>query len=293
MTEKAGLEIYVHPLVVVNISDHFTREKCLKKGTARVFGVLLGQQEGRRVEISNSFEMLMGADGIIDPEFLKERQDQFFRVFEKESCEILGWYSTGETTAETDKRIHEQLENYNESPLYLLLNTTPNQKNLKQGEISMSIMESVVKIVDAKPVTSFAKLNYSITTTEIERIAVDHVARDAGGVVSQFAAHCETLHQSIKMLHVRISVLKSYLEAVKAGTLPADQGLLREINSVCQQLPAIESGEFNEAFFTEYNDTLLLTYMAAISKASSATNEMLEKFNATQDRSFRKRGMGF
>jgi len=156
----------------------------------------------------------------------------------------------------------------------------------------MSIMESVVKIVDAKPVTSFNTLPYSITTTEIERIAVDHVARDSGGVVSQFAAHCETLHQSIKMLHLRITILKNYLEAVKAGTLPVDQSVLRDINSVCQQLPAIESGEFNEAFFTEYNDTLLLTYMAAIAKASSATNEMLEKFNTTQDRSFRKRGMG-
>jgi hypothetical protein len=66
----------------------------------------------------------------------------------------------------------------------LLLNTEP-QKNLKQGEISMSIMESVVKIVDAKPVTTFNKLTYSVTTTEIERIAVDHVARDSGGVVSQ------------------------------------------------------------------------------------------------------------
>lgn len=64
------------------------------------------------------------------------------------------------------------------------------------------------------------------------------------------AAHCETLHQSIKMLHIRISILKNYLEAVKAGKLPGDQSLLRDINSVCQQLPAIESGEFNEAFFT-------------------------------------------
>jgi hypothetical protein len=52
------------------------------------------------------------------------------------------------------------------------------------------------------------------------------------------------------MLHIRISILKSYLESVKAGKLPADQSLLRDINSVCQQLPAIESGEFNEAFFT-------------------------------------------
>jgi len=120
---------------------------------------------------------------------------------------------------------------------------------------------------------------------------VDHVAHSTSGVISPFASHAETLHQSIKMLHIRITVLKLYLEAVKAGKFPdPDQNLLREINAVCQQLPAIESGEFNEAFFTEYNDALLLTYMAAITKASSATNELLEKFNATQDRQFRKRG---
>jgi COP9 signalosome complex subunit 6 len=291
MTEqKAGLEIFVHPLVVVNISDHFTREKCIHKNNARVFGVLLGQQEGRRVEISNSFEMLL-VDGQIDPEFMTTRQDQFFRVFEKESCEILGWYSTGAKITDGDIHIHEQLETYNESPLYLLLNNEHIQNTTNQGELALTVFESIVKIVEAKPVTSFNKLTYSIATTEIERIAVDHVAHDTSGVVSQFASHATTLHQSIKMLHVRISVLKQYLEAVKAGKLPADQSLLRDINSVCQQLPAIDSGEFNEAFFTEYNDALLLTYMAAITKASSATNEMLEKFNATQDRQFRKRGM--
>jgi len=286
--EKAGLEIFVHPLVVVNISDHLTREKCINKNP-RVFGVLLGQQEGRRVEISNSFEMLM-MDGQIDREFMATRQDQFFRVFEKESCEILGWYATGANVMDGDIHIHEQLETYNESPLYLLLNNEHKQTT-KQGEVAITVMESVVKIVDAKPITSFNKLSYSIATTEIERIAVDHVAHDTSGVISQFASHAETLHQSIKMLHIRISVLRQYLESVKANKLPADQNLLRDINAVCQQLPAIDSGEFNEAFFTEYNDALLLTYMAAITKASSATNEMLEKFNSTQDRQFRKRGM--
>jgi len=289
MTEKAGVEIFVHPLVVVNISDHFTRERCVNSKNPRVFGVLLGQQEGRHVEISNSFEMLL-VDGQIDPEFMKTRQDQFFRVYEKESCEILGWYSTGTNVMDGDIHIHEQLETYNESPLYLLLNNEKNEKR-QEGEVAISVMESAVRIVDGKPVTTFSKLKYSIATTEIERIAVDRVAQDTAGVISQFAAHAGTLQQSIKMLHVRISVVKNYLEAVKAGKLPVDQGLLRDVNAVCQQLPAIESGEFNEAFFTEYNDALLLTYMAAITKASSATNEMLEKFNATQDRSFRKRGM--
>jgi len=193
-----------------------------------------------------------------------------------------------------DIHIHEQLENYNESPLYVLLNTDSKQTS-KQGDISISVFESVSKIIDGKPVTTFSKLSYSIATTEIERIAVDHVANDTSGVISQFANHASTLHQSIKMLHIRISVLRQYLEAVKSGKLPADQNLLRDINAVIQQLPAISSGEFNEAFFTEYNDALLLTYMAAITKASSTTNEMLEKFNATQDRQFRQmksRGFG-
>jgi COP9 signalosome complex subunit 6 len=287
MAEKAGLEIFVHPLVVINISDHFTRERCVNKNP-RVFGVLLGQQEGRRVEISNSFEMLM-VDGQIDKEFMSTRQDQFFRVFEKESCEILGWYATGTNVMDGDIHIHEQLETYNESPLYLLLNNE--HKQSKNGDIAVTVFESVVKIVDSKPITSFSKLSYAIATTEIERIAVDHVAHSTSGVISQFASHAETLHQSIKMLHIRITVLKLYLEAVKAGKFPdPDQNLLREINAICHQLPAIESGEFNEAFFTEYNDALLLTYMAAMTKASSATNELLEKFNATQDRQFRKRG---
>jgi len=287
MAEKAGLEIFVHPLVVINISDHFTRERCVNKNP-RVFGVLLGQQEGRRVEISNSFEMLM-VDGQIDKEFMSTRQDQFFRVFEKESCEILGWYATGTNVMDGDIHIHEQLETYNESPLYLLLNNE--HKQTKNGDIAVTVFESVVKIVDSKPITSFSKLSYAIATTEIERIAVDHVAHSTSGVISQFASHAETLHQSIKMLHIRITVLKLYLEAVKAGKFPdPDQNLLREINAICHQLPAIESGEFNEAFFTEYNDALLLTYMAAMTKASSATNELLEKFNATQDRQFRKRG---
>jgi len=228
-------------------------------------------------------------DGQIDKDFMSTRQDQFFRVFEKESCEILGWYATGTNVVDGDIHIHEQLETYNESPLYLLLNNE--HKQSKNGDIAVTVFESVVKIVDAKPVTSFSKLSYAIATTEIERIAVDHVAHSTSGVISQFASHAETLHQSIKMLHIRISVLKQFLEGVKAGKFTnPDQNLLREINAICHQLPAIDSGEFNEAFFTEYNDTLLLTYMAAITKASSATSELLEKFNATQDRQFRKRG---
>ena len=40
----SGLSISLHPLVVINISDHSTRFRCLNAGKAkRVLGVLLGK----------------------------------------------------------------------------------------------------------------------------------------------------------------------------------------------------------------------------------------------------------
>ena len=50
----------LHPLVLVNVSDHYTRFKAqLQAGEepAMVMGCLLGTQSGREVEIFNSFEV--------------------------------------------------------------------------------------------------------------------------------------------------------------------------------------------------------------------------------------------
>jgi len=54
------LDFKVHPLVLMNISDHFTRTKfrCQKDSKVkRAFGMLLGRQTGKEIEIENSFEL--------------------------------------------------------------------------------------------------------------------------------------------------------------------------------------------------------------------------------------------
>ena len=70
-------------LVVINISDHLLRIKANgldhAQGSERVLGCLLGQQNGRVVDISNSFEIKysMGTNGIeIDEAFLVKKQEQ-------------------------------------------------------------------------------------------------------------------------------------------------------------------------------------------------------------------------
>lgn len=54
------LDCKVHPLVLMNISDHFTRTKFRCQAESKVkraFGMILGRQVGNEIEIENSVEL--------------------------------------------------------------------------------------------------------------------------------------------------------------------------------------------------------------------------------------------
>ena len=75
--------------MLINISDHYTRTKVASpasNGVFRVMGCLLGQQSGRVVDISNSFEIKYerGDDGsiAINDAFLQKKMEQ---------CECEAW----------------------------------------------------------------------------------------------------------------------------------------------------------------------------------------------------------
>ena len=51
---------------------------------------------------------------------------------------------------------------------------------------------------------------------------------------------------AIRMLHVRAKTLLVYLQDVKAGKVPVDHHILREIGSLCNRLPITESDSFKE-----------------------------------------------
>jgi COP9 signalosome complex subunit 6 len=43
----------------------------------------------------------------------------------------------------------------------------------------------------------------------------------------------------------------------------------------------------------EYNDALLVTYLASITKGTSLTNELVDRYNVAYDRQGQRRGRGF
>jgi len=281
---KAAMDLKLHPMVIVNISDHFTREKVKTNKNQRVYGMLLGRQSGRKVEISNSYEILVNNDnGIVDAEFLKKRFQQFQRVFSHD--EILGWYATGKVE-NYDIGIHQQIEQFNESPLLLILDpdTKPGNQNLP-----IILLETIVKVVEDKPRVCFTRVPYTIETTEAERIAIDHVANVSTGGRSMLTSHLSTLQSAIKMLNMRVKIITKFVKESRDGNIPRDEGLLRSVNALCHLLPTIDTDKFKEDFLTEYNDALLVTYLATITKTTNAINEMIDKFNIAYDRNSARR----
>jgi len=287
------LSISLHPLVIINISDHWTRSRVQQRqDNPRVIGAFLGLQTGRQIEICNSFELVYSTvEGaiVIDQSYLQKKQEQFKKVFP--TYDFLGWYSTGSQVLPTDVAVHKQVMETNESPLFLLMDAVACLKP-GQKELPITIFESELHMVDATPTTLFVKIPYKIETQEAERISVDHIARvtPTGGEGSSLSGHLMHTHNAISMLNQRIKILVKFLEAAKSGAIPKDQALLRRISMLTSQLPAIDSPSFKQEVISEYNDALLITYLATVTKGANGINELIDKFNVINDRQARRRG---
>lgn len=251
--------------------------------------MLLGIQQGRKVEIFSSFECAVGDDGLLDPAYLEARKNAAKTVMPK--YEIMGWYATGKSLTATEKAMYEQVVPENESPLLLLLDVHP---EASAREIPMSLYETEYKVTgDGEPELKFLKTMYKIETSDSERLAVDHVARatnftgDSGQ--SQLTSHLDSMFRAIKMLRMRVGIIIEYLNATQQKKVPENMAILRRISSLTHMLPAIDGDSFKQEFLDEYNDTMLLTYLASIMKASATVNELIDKFNLTYDKHGRRR----
>ncbi|XP_074387613.1 COP9 signalosome complex subunit 6 isoform X5 [Zonotrichia albicollis] len=91
-----SVSVALHPLVILNISDHWIRLRSQEGRNGQVIGALIGRQEGRNIEVMNSFELLAHGSGgalLIDKEYYYTKEEQFKQVFK--DLEFLGFGDFG------------------------------------------------------------------------------------------------------------------------------------------------------------------------------------------------------
>lgn len=288
-TTLPSVTVSLHPLVIMNISEHWTRLRAQNGTKQDVYGALIGKQQGRNIEILNSFELkfeVIEDDVIINREYYNTKEQQYKQVFS--DLDFLGWYCTSSSEpTEADLKIHKQICQINECPILLQLD--PQSRNVDQ--LPIKLYETVIDIVQGAATMLFVPLTYTLATEEAERIGVDHVARmstNEAGENSVVAENLVAQHSAIKMLHYRVKLVLAYVKAVENGTLPPNHEILREAYTLSQRLPVVQSETFRQEFYTQCNDVGLITYLGAITKGCNDMNQLVGKFNVLYDR----QGMG-
>ncbi|XP_046568887.1 LOW QUALITY PROTEIN: COP9 signalosome complex subunit 6-like [Haliotis rubra] len=282
---SGSVSVALHPLVIMNISEHWTRVRAQEGKPMQVLGALIGQQKGRNIEVMNSFELVFDVvEGniIINMDYYNTKEEQFKQVFSE--MDFLGWYTTGDLPSESDIRVHGQICQINESPVLMKLN--PLARN---SDLPVSIYESVIDLVNREATMLFVELSYTLATEEAERIGVDHVARMSSSDTGESSTeHLIAQHSSIKMLHSRVKLILEYVKAVQAGEIPKNHDVLREAYSLCYRLPVLNTTRFKEDFYNQHNDVCLMAYLGSMTKGCNTMNQFVNKFNVLYDR----QGMG-
>ncbi|TCD70649.1 hypothetical protein EIP91_002369 [Steccherinum ochraceum] len=297
----SGLSLALHPLPILNISEHLTRLKLqTKTNLPFVIGALLGTQNGREVEIVNTFEVGMEKDKVtLDHAFFISRKEQYKQVFP--SLEFIGWYTVAPQPTARHIALHEQFVPYSSTPLLLMLQ--PSNKVISADPTAQSLpfkaYEPTIEIRDRKSRSVFIEAPYSVETGEAERIAVDWTAK-GGASGTSLESHLHSQRAAVKMLHDRILVLVKYVTDVIAGEATKDHATLRSLSALIASLPASEHSEFRDEFDTEYEDVQLTAYLSALTKSASLLNDLVDKHvvltSANRDERSgpgpRRRGMG-
>ena len=287
MAEQANAQASLHPLVLINVSDHYTRVKVKKmkqmEDVPRVFGILFGVQKGMTVDIIESYEMLYTIDeqtGAVnfDAEFLEKKKDLTTQIFP--DFEILGWYATGSEIKACDLITHKAFCEFNENPLYLLIKPDELSEDGETLPISLYETRTQMNTEDGSANTIFVNVDFKIDAIEPERICVDHIAQQTpSGNVPAIVPHLTSLRSAVDTLASRVDTLRNFLVATQQGKIPMNHALVRQAVSLCNQLPLMESEALKGELLTESNDTMLVSYLASITKCSSQLNEVMSKYS--------------
>ncbi|EMD41632.1 hypothetical protein CERSUDRAFT_146745 [Gelatoporia subvermispora B] len=297
----SGLSLSLHPLPILNISEHLTRLKLQTKSNSPfVLGALLGTQNGRQVEIVNSFELAVENDGkTVHQGFLVDRKEQYKQVFP--SLEFIGWYTVAAKPTSFHIALHEQFTAYSSTPLLLILQPSTiyaSSSDTTAQSLPLKAYEPTIEIRERKSRSVFIEAPFTVETGEAERIAVDWTAKGGEGGTS-LQSHLQSQRAAIKMLHDRIIVLVKYVTDVIAGQAVKDHATLRSLSALIASLPASDNKEFREEFEIEYEDVQLTAYLATLTKSTHILNELVDKhvvMTAVKEErpvaSPRRRGMG-
>ncbi|KAK0712245.1 hypothetical protein B0T21DRAFT_454777 [Apiosordaria backusii] len=208
-SSDSGLQIILHPLPILEISDFITRGY-QRNFKGAVVGGLLGQQNGRDITIEHSFSVKSvkeeddGGVYELDQEWFRQRLDQMKLVHKSPELDLVGWYALVPKSGPTVQHlpIHRQISAVNESAVLLGFHLENMLSPMPGDPLPITIYESNMEaegedkeMKDSENPTNmvlrFRKLPYATETGEAEMIGMQFI-REGAANASADDAQAET-----------------------------------------------------------------------------------------------------
>jgi len=97
------------------------------------------------------------------------------------------------------------------------------------------------------------------------------------------------LTKSLGTLKERIVLLLRALRKIQNGEEATNHTVLRMAAKICDQLPSGQAGSFSDSFSDELTDSLMLTYLGAVTKTTSDLSHIADIYALLYSETSRRR----
>ncbi|PKS13094.1 hypothetical protein jhhlp_000435 [Lomentospora prolificans] len=278
--------VSVAPLVLLSAVDHYNRT-VVKGSKRRVVGVLLGQNDGKNVRVSNSFAVPFEEDDkdpsvwFLDHNYVENMNEMFKKINAREK--LIGWYHSGPKLRASDLEINELFKRYTPNPLLVIIDVHP-----KEAGVPTDAYFAVDEIKDDGTTTArtFVHTPSVIEAEEAEEIGVEHLLRDIRDVAAgTLSTRITNQLQSLQGLHLRLREIGAYLQKVLDKELPVNHAILGNLQDVFNLLPNLTApkgdgkpgvSELSHAMGVKTNDQLMSIYLSSLIRAITAFHDLIE-----------------
>ncbi|KAJ3514673.1 hypothetical protein NLJ89_g2243 [Agrocybe chaxingu] len=277
LTSLAGTTVIVHPLVLLSVTDHHARSVS-RSSQKRVIGVLLGQDNGKTINVANSFGIPFEEDEkdsktwFLDHNYIEGMYDMFKKVNARER--MIGWYHTGPKLRASDQEINDLFKRFIARPVMVIV-------DVRSGAVGMPTDSyfAVEEIKDDGTETrkTFLHVPSAIEAEEAEEIGVEHLLRDIkDSTTTTLATRVSEQLASLRGLESRLSDIQKYLVEVANGTMPVNHQIVYHLQDALNLLPDLSDPVTTQSFASSTNDQMLVVYLSSLLRAVIALHALVD-----------------
>jgi len=277
LTALSTTTVVVHPLVLLSVADHHARS-ISRSSTKRVVGVLLGQDNGKTVNVANSFGIPFEEDEkdsktwFLDHNYIEGMWEMFKKVNARER--MIGWYHTGPKLRASDQEINDLFKRFIARPVMVIVDVRPQTVG-----IPTDAYFAVEEIKDDGTETrkTFLHVPSAIEAEEAEEIGVEHLLRDIkDSTTTTLSTRVAEQLASLRGLQSRLTDIRNYLQDVARGKMPVNHQIVYNLQDALNLLPDLNDAAITQSFSSTTNDELLVVYLSSLMRAVIALHALVD-----------------